>query len=55
MLQIVLNAPKNPYFIQATQKLSTQKNPGIENFKPHKIVQSSPSLEIWNTPPPPGN
>ena len=35
----------------------TQKNPRIENLKPRKILQSSPSLEIWsgvaNPPPPP--
>ena len=31
----------------------SQKNPGIENFKPKKILQSSPSLEIRSTPPPP--
>jgi len=31
----------------------TQKNPGIENFKPKKILRSSPSLEIRSTPPPP--
>ena len=29
---------------------STQKNPGIENFKPKKILRSSPSLEIPSTP-----
>ena len=28
----------------------TQKNPGIENFKPKKILGSSPSLEIPSTP-----
>ena len=27
--------------------------PGIENFKPKKILRSSPSLEIPSTPPPP--
>ena len=31
----------------------TQKNPGIENFKPKKTLWSSPSLEILSTPPPP--
>ena len=30
----------------------TQKNPRIENFKPKKILQSSPSLEIGIPPPP---
>ena len=33
---------------------STQKNPGIENFKPKKILRSSPSLEIRSIPTPPG-
>jgi len=28
----------------------TQKNPGIENFKPKKILQPSPSLEIQSAP-----
>ena len=28
----------------------TQKNPGLENFKRQKILQSSPSLEIQSTP-----
>ena len=32
-------------------KLHTQKNPGIENFKPKKILRSSPSLEVRSTPP----
>ena len=31
--------------------LHTQKNPGIENFKPNKILRSSPSLEVRSTPP----
>ena len=31
----------------------TQKNPGIKNFIPKKIIRSSPSLEIPSTPPPP--
>ena len=55
-LQIVLNTQKNPYLNQATQKNTCQiflnkKNPGIENFKPKKILQSFPSLEIQSTPP----
>jgi len=29
----------------------TQKNPGIDNFKPKKILWSSLTLEIWSTPP----
>ena len=53
-LQIVLNTPKNANLNQATQKylpnFPTQKNPGIENFKPTKILRSSPSLEIRSTP-----
>ena len=32
-------------------KFSYPKNPGIENFKPKKILQSSPSLEIPSTSP----
>ena len=31
--------------------LHAQKNPGIENFKPKKILRSSPSLEVRSTPP----
>ena len=31
--------------------LHTQKNPRIENFKPKKILRSSPSLEVRSTPP----
>jgi len=55
-LQIVLNTQKNPYLNQATQKntyqvLLPQKNPRIKNFKPKKILRSSPSLEIRITPP----
>ena len=59
---LVLNTPKNPYLNQATQKkylpkFSYQKNHKIENLKappPPKILQSSLSLEIQSTPPPPG-
>ena len=29
----------------------TQKNPGMENFRPQKILRSSPSCEIRSTPP----
>ena len=32
-------------------KFSYPKIPGIENFKPKKILRSSPSLEIPSTPP----
>ena len=54
-LQIVLNTPKNPYLNQATQKNACQifpppKNSGIKNFKPQKLLLSSPLLEIWSTP-----
>ena len=35
--------------------LHTPKNPGIENFKPKKILRSSPSLEVRSTPPGPQN
>ena len=67
-LQIVLNTPKNPYLNQSTNKNThhfflPKKNPGIENFKPKKILWSSPSLEIqsplrglniaWNNKPVP--
>ena len=27
----------------------TQKNPGMKNFNPKKVIWSSPSLEIWST------
>ena len=30
-----------------------QNNPRIKNFKPKKVLQSSPSLEIQRSPPPP--
>ena len=54
-LQIVLETQRNPYLNQATQKKYFQiflpkKNPRIENFKPKKILRSSPSLEIRSTP-----
>ena len=29
----------------------SQKNPGIENFKPKIVLRSSPSLEIQSDPP----
>lgn len=51
MLQVVLNTPKNPYFIQAAEKLSTPKNPGIENSNPIKSFNHPRHLEY--TPPPP--
>ena len=53
MLQIVLNTPKNPYFIQAAQKLSTQKNPGIENSNPIKSFNHPRQLKSGVHPPPP--
>ena len=45
----------NPFLNQATQKntrqiILPQKNPGIENFKPKKILRSSLSLEPQSTP-----
>ena len=43
--------PKVPTKNQATPKIRARKNPGIENFKPKKILRSSPSLEIPVTPP----
>ena len=56
--KIVLNAQENPYLNQATPKkylpnLPTQKTQGIGNFKPQKILRSSPSLENDLPPPPP--
>ena len=57
ILQTVLNSQNNPYLNQATQKkflpnFTTQKDLGIENFKPPEILCSSLSLEILSTPPP---
>ena len=46
IFRLFLIPPKNPYSNQATQK-----NTGIKNFKPKKILRSSPSLEIRSTPP----
>ena len=42
-------AAKNPH----VNEILTKKIPEIENFKPEKISQSPPSLEIRSTPPPP--
>ena len=55
-LRIGLNTPKNLYLNQVTQKrlltkYPTQRNPGIENFKPPKILWSFLSFEIWSTHP----
>ena len=55
-LPILLNTPKKSPLKSSYQKkylpnFCTQKNPGIENLKPKKIVRSSPSLEIPSTPP----
>ena len=36
-------------------KFATQKNPGLESFKPKKILLSSLSLEIRSVPPRLGN
>ena len=42
--------PKNPKIKPPKKKnrpnFPTQKNHGIENFKPEKILRSSPSLEV---------
>ena len=43
---------KSSYPKTILAKFSYQKNPKIENFKPQKILWSSPSLEIPSTPPP---
>ena len=55
-LQIVLNAQKNPYFINPRLNQATQKNT-CQIFLPQKIPKSkisnprsSPSLEIRSTP-----
>ena len=45
------NMPKNPYLNQVTQKNTCQvflpkKNPGIENFKPKKILRSFPHSRV---------
>ena len=47
LIWIQKSIQKIPYLNQATQK-----HPGIENLKPQKIMQSSPSFEIQSTPPP---
>ena len=55
ILQTVLNSQNNPYLNQATQKkffpnFTSQKDLGIENFKPPEILCSSLSLEIGVPP-----
>ena len=57
-LPILFNTPKKSLLKSSYPKkylpnFRTQKNPGIENFKPEKILRSSPSLEILSTLPPP--
>ena len=42
---------KSSYSKKYLPNFRTQKNTGIENFKPPKILRSSPSLEIPSTPP----
>ena len=37
-----------------TVKSSTQKNTGVENFRPKKIRRTPPSRLYPSTPPPPG-
>ena len=53
---ILFNTPKKSLLKPSypNQIFASKKNPGIENFKPKKILPSSPSLEIRRTPPPPG-
>ena len=46
--QIILNTQKNPYLNHANPKQSRNRD-----FKPHKILPSSLSLEVRSTPPPP--
>ena len=55
-LPILFNTPKKSLLKSSYPKnhlpnFRTQKNPRIENFKPKKILRSSPSLEIPSTPP----
>ena len=56
-LLILFNIPpkksllKSSYPKNYLPNFRTQKNPGIKNFKPKKILRSSPSLEIPSTPP----
>ena len=55
ILQILPNNQNNPYLNQATPKkflpnFTTQKDLGIENFKPPEILCSSLSLEIGIPP-----
>ena len=50
--------PEYPYLNQANQEILAkffhpQNNPRIKNFKPKKVLRSSPSLEIQRSPPPP--
>ena len=50
-LPILFNTPKKSLLKSSYPKkylpnFRTQKNPGIKNFKPKKILRSSPSLEI---------
>ena len=54
-LPILFNTPKKSLLKSSYPKkylpnFCTQKNPGIEHFKPQKILRSSPSLEIPSTP-----
>ena len=49
------NPPKVPILKSSPRKIylpnfPAQKNAGSKNFKPRKILQSSPSLEFWSTP-----
>ena len=41
---------KSSYPKKCLPQFSTQENPEIENFKPHRILRLSLSLEIWSTP-----
>ena len=49
---ILFNSPKRSLLKSSypSQIFIPKKNPGIENFKPTKILRSSPSLEIPSTP-----
>ena len=53
-LPILFNTPKKSLLKSSYPKkylpnFRTQKNPGIKNFKPKKILRSSTSLEIQST------
>ena len=58
-LLILFNRSKKSLLKSSYPKKNTcqifvpKKTPRVKNYKPEKILQSSPSLEILSTPPPP--